>query len=87
MLADVSGIGLGGVEILCLKFRKLGDYIPTFTLPCTLLLLCLPTQYLSIFLNSKFKAHDAVCIACLWHPHETSKVVTCGWDGLIKYWD
>lgn len=38
-------------------------------------------------LYSKFKAHDAVCIACLWHPHETSKVVTCGWDGLIKYWD
>ncbi|XP_068698123.1 pre-mRNA-processing factor 17-like [Montipora capricornis] len=38
-------------------------------------------------LYSKFKAHDAVCISCLWHPHETSKVVTCGWDGLIKYWD
>ncbi|KXJ18778.1 Pre-mRNA-processing factor 17 [Exaiptasia diaphana] len=38
-------------------------------------------------LYCKFKAHDAVCIGCAWHPHETSKVVTCGWDGLIKYWD
>ncbi|XP_028415005.1 pre-mRNA-processing factor 17-like [Dendronephthya gigantea] len=38
-------------------------------------------------LYSKFKAHDTVCIGCAWHPHETSKVVTCGWDGLIKYWD
>ena len=38
-------------------------------------------------LYSKFKAHDDVCIAAMWHPHETSKVATAGWDGLIKYWD
>ncbi|XP_063243175.1 pre-mRNA-processing factor 17 [Bacillus rossius redtenbacheri] len=38
-------------------------------------------------LFKKWKAHDSVCIATLWHPHESSKVVTAGWDGLLKYWD
>lgn len=38
-------------------------------------------------LYKKWKAHDGVCISVLWHPHETSKVVTAGWDGMIKYWD
>ncbi|XP_044742207.1 pre-mRNA-processing factor 17 isoform X2 [Chrysoperla carnea] len=38
-------------------------------------------------LYKKWKAHDHVCINTLWHPHEPSKVVTAGWDGLIKYWD
>ncbi|XKL62385.1 hypothetical protein PGB90_002218 [Kerria lacca] len=38
-------------------------------------------------LFKKWKAHSSVCISALWHPHETSKVVTAGWDGLIKYWD
>ena len=38
-------------------------------------------------LYSKFKAHDDVCISALWHPHETSKIATAGWDGVIKYWD
>ncbi|KAF7265776.1 pre-mRNA-processing factor 17 [Rhynchophorus ferrugineus] len=38
-------------------------------------------------LYKKWKAHDGVCISCLWHPHEPSKLITAGWDGLIKYWD
>eukprot|EP00053_Salpingoeca_punica_P006679 m.62417 g.62417 ORF g.62417 m.62417 type:complete len:556 (-) comp13800_c0_seq1:190-1857(-) len=35
----------------------------------------------------RIKAHDGVCIGVAWNPNETSKVVTCGWDGTIKYWD
>lgn len=32
------------------------------------------------------EAHDEVCIQTIWHPVETSNVVTCSWDGSIKYW-
>lgn len=36
----------------------------------------------------KLRCHkDGPCIGCEWHPIEQSKVVTCGWDGLIKLWD
>ncbi|XP_037948988.1 pre-mRNA-processing factor 17 [Teleopsis dalmanni] len=35
----------------------------------------------------KWQAHEGVCITALWHPHEASKVVTAGWDGVIKFWD
>ncbi|XP_062542021.1 pre-mRNA-processing factor 17 [Armigeres subalbatus] len=38
-------------------------------------------------LYKKWQAHENVCIATLWHPHEASKLVTAGWDGVIKYWD
>lgn len=38
-------------------------------------------------LLTTFQAHDNVCINNLWHPHETSKLLTAGWDGLIKLWD
>lgn len=34
-----------------------------------------------------FQAHENVCINTLWHPHETSKLLTAGWDGHIKLWD
>ncbi|KAM7533776.1 hypothetical protein Aperf_G00000112283 [Anoplocephala perfoliata] len=38
-------------------------------------------------LLTKWKAHDSVCIELAWLPHETSKVVSAGWDGVIKLWD
>lgn len=33
------------------------------------------------------RCHDQVLMGCEWHPHETSKVATCSWDGTVKYWD
>ncbi|KAJ6224705.1 hypothetical protein RDWZM_003250 [Blomia tropicalis] len=38
-------------------------------------------------LLNTIQAHDNVCISALWHPHETSKVITAGWDNVIKLWD
>ena len=35
----------------------------------------------------RLKAHDSIVMGVEWHPHETSKVATCSWDGTIKYWD
>ncbi|WFD33938.1 hypothetical protein MCUN1_000764 [Malassezia cuniculi] len=34
----------------------------------------------------RLPAHDDVVIAHEWLPHETSKIVTGSWDGLIKLW-
>ncbi|GAA5832903.1 hypothetical protein JCM3770_003832, partial [Rhodotorula araucariae] len=33
------------------------------------------------------RAHKQVVLSHAWLPHETSKVVTSSWDGLIKLWD
>ncbi|KAH9836493.1 pre-mRNA splicing factor [Rhodofomes roseus] len=38
-------------------------------------------------IKSRLKAHSKVVIAHEWLPHESSKVVTASWDGLIKLWD
>lgn len=35
----------------------------------------------------KLKAHSQVCMDVKWHPHETSKVLTAGWDGVVNLWD
>ena len=35
----------------------------------------------------KLIASDGPVVCAQWHPQETSKVVTAGLDGLIKYWD
>lgn len=33
------------------------------------------------------KAHDSACISVMWHPHERQKLVSAGWDSLIKIWE
>jgi len=35
----------------------------------------------------KIKAHDDVCIDVKWHWHEKSRVLTAGWDNVVKLWD
>jgi pre-mRNA-processing factor 17 len=34
-----------------------------------------------------FKSHEGVCIGAQWHPIETSKIVTCGYDNEINLFD
>ncbi|CAF0870012.1 unnamed protein product, partial [Didymodactylos carnosus] len=38
-------------------------------------------------LFERIKAHDDVCIDAKWHWHEKSKILTAGWDGVVKLWD
>ncbi|KAE9401973.1 pre-mRNA splicing factor [Gymnopus androsaceus JB14] len=38
-------------------------------------------------IKSRLKAHSKVVITHEWLPHDTSKVITASWDGLIKLWD
>eukprot|EP00004_Rigifila_ramosa_P020196 TRINITY_DN5228_c1_g1_i4.p1 TRINITY_DN5228_c1_g1~~TRINITY_DN5228_c1_g1_i4.p1 ORF type:complete len:506 (+),score=74.36 TRINITY_DN5228_c1_g1_i4:1742-3259(+) len=44
-------------------------------------------DYQTCRITKTLKAHDGVAIGCAWNPVEKSRVATCGWDGLIKYWD
>jgi len=37
-------------------------------------------------IKSRLKCHSKVVISHEWLEHETSKVVTASWDGLIKLW-
>ncbi|KAI0981773.1 hypothetical protein GJ496_003964 [Pomphorhynchus laevis] len=38
-------------------------------------------------LYERINAHNSVCMDVKWHWHETSKVLTAGWDGIVKLWD
>jgi len=44
-------------------------------------------DFKSTKLLKTIQAHDSVLGSLQWHPLEKSKIVTSGWDGLIKYWD
>ncbi|KJH45743.1 WD domain, G-beta repeat protein [Dictyocaulus viviparus] len=35
---------------------------------------------------ARWKAHDNTCISARWHPKEKSKILTAGWDSVIKMW-
>lgn len=35
----------------------------------------------------RIKAHQQACMDAKWHPHESSKILTCGWDNVVHLWD
>ncbi|KAM3722366.1 Pre-mRNA-processing factor [Dirofilaria immitis] len=35
---------------------------------------------------ARWKAHDDCVISTLWHPHETSRMITGSWDNVVKMW-
>uniref|UniRef100_A0AC35THF5 WD_REPEATS_REGION domain-containing protein n=1 Tax=Rhabditophanes sp. KR3021 TaxID=114890 RepID=A0AC35THF5_9BILA len=38
-------------------------------------------------LEAKWKAHEKQTMVSVWHPHETSRIITGGGDGVIKMWN
>uniref|UniRef100_A0A0K0E3A5 Pre-mRNA-processing factor 17 n=1 Tax=Strongyloides stercoralis TaxID=6248 RepID=A0A0K0E3A5_STRER len=38
-------------------------------------------------IEAQWKAHDKQTMVSLWHPHEKSKIITGGGDGIIKMWN
>ena len=55
---------------------------------CTVVALVLVDRdWKSKKIYKSLRAHDGPVVGCITHPLEASKVATCSWDGLIKYWD
>eukprot|EP01043_Picozoa_sp_COSAG02_P000707 COSAG02_NODE_13_length_57813_cov_14.298276_41_plen_100_part_00 len=50
-------------------------------------LLLVDRDWKSKKIYKSLRAHDGPVVGCITHPLEASKVATCSWDGLIKYWD
>lgn len=75
------------VKVLFLLFAKTLIFCSSYLVSGDADGKCYVWDWKTTKLYKKWKAHDGVCITSLWHPHEPSKLLTAGWDGLIKYWD